>query len=243
MDGEILLKLCNDIDARLKTEIIKNSEFLASICTSESISKASFISQLKALRLRKEDIDEGHTKKRDSIKLVAVDIKFSDVWNTIQQTCATNELFKSFLHTVFGDDSKRISTMKKDHLAEAITSLEKKIYGQIIKETHITIAHFSTVSSCEMRSLFGSYEGEIVNITVNALLIGSEAAALEVSNIRVMNGTLLKSRNEFVHISIWCKESAKSSNELSNLASNGAAARIELPSPQHLTGRVSFWMK
>ena len=242
-DKESMMSLYNNIEARIREAVTSNDEFLASLCVNESISRLSFISQLKLIDLN--DSMKGPSLNANSntvcehIKLVAVYVDMSDVWKVLKQKCSKIDCFELFFQSINGDDHSNAN------VSEYLVAPEKVHHGRIIQDTHITMAHFSTNTSQEMRTTFGCFEGGSVEVTVNALLIGKEAAAIEVHDMKMLSITeaLPKCTNNFVHITVWCKSNASLSNKLPELASRGEAIRIEFDQTMVLTGDLRFCPK
>jgi Fungal tRNA ligase phosphodiesterase domain len=199
-------------------------------------SQARFTSQLME---RVSEVDTGsysvveYDAPSAFIKLVAVDVSVGDVHVLLRDMAKDSRLAPLM---------KQFSVDPTNHTMLPSVDWDD---SQFIPKTHVTMAHFKEATQGAMRVSFGKLVGEVVEVSVTAVLWDKKVAALEVQLPAVTtNGNdLPKSKNEFSHVTIWCEKGTKAvaSNELPGLVERGEAQRVSLDQPVVLPGTVALW--
>lgn len=189
----------------------------------ENIARKHFVSQVAEHAL---EID-GRSSSYEFIKIVSIDIPRAKLHSLLRQHISVDaDLMDGKLHQDAFIDGE---------------------YGgnEYVSNTHITMAHFTQLSQSEMRDLFGSIQGQEVQVEITGMLWSQRIAALTVNiPAKTRNGNdVPKPQNSFQHITIWHKEevSPSESNTLPELLAAGDSSQIQFSEKIIVSGTIRFW--
>lgn len=237
----LLKSSSKSIEQRLRVAIESNKDFLTKLAADESETRFSFISQLADLKL---DIESSgfRSEKAGNIRLVSVDVNCADIENLVVSRFAETNLISLFLQKIHGDDS-----IGKDDNGH-VKFPQKAMVGKLIRNTHVTMAHISSMTSEMMQNTFGSFVNAKVKVYISAFFVSGTVAAFEVDDLKLISeeqykSCLPKCCNAFQHITIWSEGPASKANDLPALVSQGEASRFDFGKVEVIDGVLTFWPK
>lgn len=234
-DREVL-----EVENRLRETLDSHKDFIESLTIDKEASREAFIEQVTAqVRILDEQgisdtvvptqsQSQSQPTKGQKIQLVAVDVKQKDVHNMLSQLSKVDKSVAEFLQAI-GVSKPKQTPFK---------------LWEFVKNTHITMAHKSTMSEADMKVTFGELIGKEVDITVHGVLWSDRVAALAIDIPCEVDGIPIPPcKNKFVHITLWTIKGANAveSSNLPKQLSNKKAKKISFENPRSLKGTFSFW--
>jgi len=226
--------------------VAKHREQILAMAVDKAVSQKQLVRQLID-RVAEADGLESYTmtketdaaKKRTSlIKIASIDVKAMDVYAALRSFAGDRRL-QHFWEMVMKDGETPATTFPEDPATESRTNW--------IWKTHVTLAHYHDTTQHDLKRTFQPLCGSQVTVTVTGLLWSPQrvaALAVKISKKNQDGVAVPPPRNVFVHMTVWCHESATAveANELPQLVEQGQATRIDFDDPIALTGEVSLWM-
>jgi hypothetical protein len=199
-----------------------SASFSVTFSNTKSTAEHRLLRTFLHVKLHREDNDSDDIIAASRIKLVSLDVKPLDV---------------------------DVLLLNEDSMQEACLPLKcSNNEGEWVSKTHVTVAYCQS-SSQQIKAYerFAHLIGSQVNMSVSALLMNDQVAALAVEVASETagdgSGVIPRPENAFPHITIWVanNESAYQSNQLFELFEGGQAKRLVFSEPSVLTGTLSFW--
>jgi len=231
-----LILLKNEMELSLRNEVMAHEDFIASLTIDENISKDSFIVDLANVIGALDDLSiESHAdaalgKVQDRYKYVSIDVSKSVVHDL---------LLSCFCEITHVSMQKLLALIRSSGTTES-----PKHHGRLISNTHVTLSHISTSSQKKFREDYSKFEGKVFRVSLKALVLGVDAVAIEVSSLGSTeeNPIVPPVDNKFVHITIWCRDNARASNELLEEIKKGKATRFCFNEGETILGTLNFHM-
>ena len=230
-----------DVETRLRKALMLHQQLLDGLTAKEEESKSSFVAQLS------KHISSLENLELDVPKMVAMngsnDPKFIKIVSIDVDTTSLMKL----LQEMSSKDEDLFSRLKAIGVVES-NSDDKIAGGTLVKEPHVTMAHYSQLSQIEMRSRFGSVVDKEVRLKVSACLYGDTNVALSVSLPKSIEGEipvpLPTSKNKYPHITVWFAEGSEAadSNKLPGMVAAGTAKAFQPIEEIAIAGRLSYWL-
>lgn len=228
------------MERRLREVLRPHKDAILSCVAAEEESRHIFHSGIDELtqqldNMRGDDFSapkHAHQSSLSFIKIASIDIDFEKIQNILKELASVDGAFSSFL----------------DDIGAFSVTGEPQRKGHLVKKTHVTMAHFSSLSQLEMRSKFASAIGQSVELKVISCLHSQKSAALFVelspNTLGELPIPLPVSQNISPHITIWYADGghAVDSNQLPELVNVGDATETKLAVPISLGGKISYWM-
>jgi len=222
-----------EMELRLREIIGKYKRFIFALEADEGKSRKEFIDQIVDIVKVTNDEDSpvlGNGKNEKSIKIVSVDITLSSLQNVIKGASI---------------QETEIDKALKSLGIDVETSWVSNCPNGIVQDPHVTMAHYSEFSQREMKSTFTPVLDNTIPIHSTSFFWNEDIAALgvEVATTSKEGVEVPPSANNFVHITVWKRESirASDSNKLPNLVEEGRASKIVFYQPLSLEGKLTFW--
>ena len=230
-----------DIEGRLRKALALHRQFLEGLAANEEESKSSFVSQLLKHVEYLENLDlappkiasTNGSKDPEFIKIVSIDVDSACFTKVLQDLSSRNEDLALQLKTVGAIGPNDDSSVPG---------------GTLVKEPHVTMAHYSQLSQIEMRSRFGTVVNKKVKLKVSACLFGESNIALSVVLPSTVDGEapvpLPASQNKYPHITVWFGEGsvAADSNKLPDMVAAGTAKALQPSNEIEMDGTLTFWL-
>lgn len=239
-------KLVESMEHRLREALSVHGQDVTQYTAKEEESRSSFLAQVSKHVLDLEDLELNLFKPRAAkrstspsfIKIVSIDVASNLLRGILKEMASRDTNLSSYLEAIGmlqGDDDN-------DGTADSRPS------GTIVKQTHVTMTHFTQQSQMDMRSRFGTVVDKDVELKITACLYGENNTALSVALPPGTMGDpsipLPSSKNQYPHITIWFSEEsvAADSSKLPDLVSTGEAKVFQPVSDITVQGKLSYWM-
>jgi hypothetical protein len=170
-----------------------------------------------------------------SIRLVAVSVSVNDVHALLLRQCLEHSNKKSPLQSFQ-------ATILQGEKPEQILTGSHCPDKRFVPNTHVTLAHRSSVEQQLLQETYGPWQGRKIQVQPIALLWSDSVAAVEVV-LSSSDGDVPKSMNEFVHVTVWCQDGswAVEANDLPVQVAHGSARRFGLADAASISGTVKLW--
>jgi len=280
IDKKALANHCRNFERRLRSILMEHSSFLDDLVVGVDESRMAFQTQVgEQVGRLKDTFDDGFREESVDaaggvgVRIAAIDVECKAVWNILRGIVAkknkkkesiidgTNTITElpQFLLDLSPNNDDTDTNDTEDDVRLSLPS--GKVDKQYIKKTHVTMAHHSQLTQSELHSRFDSLIGSKVKIRAKSLFYNDHVAALEIeiddknNEKGTSTAALPLPMNDFVHITVWCKDGVKSkeANELverSGKKKGGdggsgsigdGGTKIVLEEPIMLEGVVAFW--
>lgn len=229
----------DDLELRIRERIAKYRGFILGLTTEPVVSCDKFASSLCRIVGELETTGTVRSSVTSShVKLAAIDVDFRAVHAILLNVSKSSAALTSYLDTILDGNS-----CDQVFGPDSTPALAEKL--RFVKQTHVTLAHSSSISQSEMNVKFQNLSGCGVQLSAVAVLWSTTVMALEVavSSHTEEGNALPPTENKFVHITVWFQTGTKafSANELPLLCEKGLAQRLDFNSPMPLNGIVSLW--
>ena len=222
----------DELETKLRGCVERHYDLLQKMPVDVSVSRKVFISRLVEKVAEVDSMGSYTEVASDFIKIASIDVSVNDVHGILREHLL-DERISSFVAMIAGG-----------HTVDAALAGEV-IDKRLIRNTHVTMAHFQEMAQADMKVNFGPICGSRVEVMATGLLWSSRVAAFGVtlSDTTDDGKQVPPCSNVFCHITIWCGEgaSAVEANHLPELVGLGKASRIDFEKPISLKGTVSLW--
>ena len=209
-----------------------HASFLQTVAAKEEESIEAFLAQLTRRISHFENKfkniqDFNQDFKQPIAKIASIDVDVKKIHKILHRMAKTREKVRLFLSRIGGLNTKNMN---------------------VVLKTHVTMAHWSTTPQSEIHSTFDCLVDKLVILNVTGFLFSRDVAALRVEPASFTSGDpslrVPNSRNEFVHITVWCAEEveAAKANCLPGDVEEGLAEEIIVESAHKVEGVFSLWL-
>jgi len=229
-----------DIEGRLRKSLALHQQLLEGLSAKEEESRSSFISQLSQHVKNLESMElvpprpvaAAKSKGPAFIKIVSIDVDSTCLAKILQEMSLKDEDLAAHLNAI-----------------GAIGSNDDKngLGDTLVKNPHVTMAHYSQLSQIKMRSRFDTVVDKKVKLKISACLYCDSNVALSVVPPNTVEGELPvplpASQNKYPHITVWFGEGsvAADSNKLPHKVAAGTARAFQPSEEMAIDGRLSYW--
>jgi hypothetical protein len=232
-----------DVESRLRKALMLHKQLLDGLTAKEEDSKSSFVAQLS------KHVSSLENLELDVPRMVAMNLSNDPTFIKIVSIDVDTTSLMKLLQEMSSKDEDLFSHLKAIGIGVVKSSSDDKIAGgTLVKEPHVTMAHYSQLSQIEMRSRFGNVVDKEVRLKVSACLCGDTNVALSVSLPKSIEGEipvpLPTSENKYPHITVWFAEGSEAadSNKLPGMVAAGTAKAFQPTEEMAIAGRLSYWL-
>jgi hypothetical protein len=224
------------LEKRLRFYVQKHRAWLNNLTVQPSVSADALARDIASIMLTHSTttamLPNMPKRADDPIKIAAIDVEKSVV-HGILMMIAGNSSFDAMVSQI----------CKERNLRDVLNDSSVSMSDRFTINTHVTLAHVKDMGADGLKSTFGPFVGQSVDLAATGVLWNDRVMALAVD---FAAGTTVPTEHvSFPHITVWVADGAKAfeSKDLLELWQENKAEKLDFgPMPHSLSGTVSLWL-